>query len=141
VTQPLDSLRTSELHSNASAHLSELCVEWLETVYFLSKATEIDQLWGPLTILRLGRFRLTLRGFVGREAMLQRLFSLPRLRSISNARVCLDDDGCWRRVLTAQRMRKCAEVHLSGWSANDMTGFAGMVMVTRTTCFEITQGG
>jgi hypothetical protein len=59
--------------------------------FSLSKAAEIGQLWGSLTILRLRRFRLTLRCFVAGEAMLQWLFSLPRFRSISNARMCLDD--------------------------------------------------
>jgi hypothetical protein len=65
---------------------------------------------------------LTLRGFVAREPILQKLVSLPRLRSISIARIGLDDDdGCWIRIMTTLRMRKCAEVQLSGWLANDTT--------------------
>jgi hypothetical protein len=64
---------------------------------------------------------LTWRGFVAREPTLERLFSLPRLRSIGIACVSLVGDGCWIRIMTALRMRKCAEVHLSGWVTNDAT--------------------
>jgi hypothetical protein len=67
---------------------------------------------------------LTLRGFAAGEPTLQRLFSLPHLRSISISRVGLEDDGCWIRIMTALQKRKCAEVHLSGWLANRTTASA-----------------
>jgi hypothetical protein len=170
ITEQLENLQLAL--SNPSIHLSELCVEWVDTRFFLSKAVEIGRIWRSLTILRLAltwnedlnRVRdlslvlrglsnlrqlylstledhhlplyclidervvawprlthLTLRGFVAREPILQKLFSLPHLRSIGIARIGLDDDGCWIRIITALRMRKCAEVHLSGWLANNTT--------------------
>lgn len=33
----------------------------------------------------------------------------------------LDNDGCWIRIMTALRMRKRADVHLSHWLANRTT--------------------
>jgi hypothetical protein len=169
-TEQLENLQPAL--ANSAIHLSELCVEWVNTQYFPSKAAEIGQIWRSLTILRLaltcnedlsgvrdlnlvlrGLFNLeqlhlstledyhlplhrliderevawprlthlTLRGFVAREPILQTLFSLPHLRSVSMARMDLDGDGCWIRIMTALRMRKCTEVHLSGWLANPTT--------------------
>jgi hypothetical protein len=176
---PLDSDATTEqlenlqpALANPAIHLSELCVEWVNTRYFLSKAAEIGQIWRSLTILRLaltcnkdldgvgdlslvlrGLFNLrqlhlstledsrlplhrliderevawprlthlTLRGFMAKEPILQTLFNLPHLRSVSMAHMDLDGDGCWIRIMTALRIRKCTEVHLSGWLANTTT--------------------
>jgi hypothetical protein len=171
-TEQLENLQPAL--SNVSVQLSDLCVEWLHTRFFLSKSVEIGQVWSSLTTLRLGLLcdgemkgvrdlrlilrelsglrqlhlstpenmnlplycliderrvdwphlaSLTLRGFVARERILQRLFNLPSLRSISIARIVLDDDddGCWARLMTALRKRKCGEVHISGWLANSTT--------------------
>jgi hypothetical protein len=159
--------------SNPSVHLSELCVEWVDTRIFLYKADELGRTWRSLTVLRLGLTRnkdlngvrdllsilrglsnlrqlhlstledhylpvdylidereiawprltcLTLQGFIAREPTLQRLFSLPRLRSIAIARMGLEDNGCWIRIMKELQMRKCAEVHLSGWLVDCTTG-------------------
>lgn len=159
--------------SNSPVRLSELCVEWVDTPIFQSKAVESSQIWRSLTILRLGIFwdgdleglkgiqlvlrglsnltqlhlstpedlklplyhlinerevtwpcltALTLQGFVAREPILQRLFTLPSLRSISIARIVLDDDdGCWIRLMMALQKMKCKEAHLFGWLANSTT--------------------
>jgi hypothetical protein len=158
--------------SNPSVHLSDLCVEWVDTRFFLSKANELGQMWKSLSILRLGLTQnqylsgvrdlrsvlrglsnlrqihlstledhylplhylideraiawprlthLTLQGFVAREPTLQRLFSLPHLRSIAVARMGLESEGCWIRIMTELQTRKCAEIHLSGWLADCTT--------------------
>jgi hypothetical protein len=40
--------------ARASIRLDELCAEWLDTSFFLSKAAEIGQIWSSLKVLRLG---------------------------------------------------------------------------------------
>jgi hypothetical protein len=52
VTRQLVVLRAALSH--ASIHLDELCVERLNTTFFLSRAAELGQAWKSLTVLRLG---------------------------------------------------------------------------------------
>jgi hypothetical protein len=154
---PFDSVATTKQLENLqpalsspSVHLRELCVEWVDIRFFLSKADELGQMWRSLTTLRLAPTcngdlnglrdlslvlrglsnlmqlhlsvvedlhlplylliderrvawsrltHLTLQGFVAREAILQRLFSLPRLRSVSIARITVP----WMTMVAASR--------------------------------------
>jgi hypothetical protein len=66
--------------SHASIHLDELCVERLNTTFFLSRAAEIGQNWKSLTVLRLGIVQdEELRGVEDLKTVLHELTNLRQL--------------------------------------------------------------
>jgi hypothetical protein len=66
--------------SHASIHLDELCVERLNTTFFLSRAAELGQNWKSLTVLRLGVVQdEELRGVEDLKTVLHDLTNLRQL--------------------------------------------------------------
>jgi hypothetical protein len=66
--------------SNASLHLSEVCLEWVYTGFFSFRAAEVGQIWGSHTILRLGLLvNEDLGGVVDLKLVLRGLSNLKQL--------------------------------------------------------------